>query len=64
MYTDWNSQVPMVAPFFGCTFGGWLYDAFIYTGDDSVVNTPYMGLGWLVKPLWQKRGAPQTRSPA
>ena len=24
--------VPMVAPFFGCTFGGWLYDMFIFTG--------------------------------
>ncbi|PYI11448.1 aquaporin [Aspergillus sclerotiicarbonarius CBS 121057] len=51
----WYFWVPMVAPFFGCTFGGWLYDAFIYTGDDSVVNSPYMGLGWLVKPLLHKR---------
>jgi aquaglyceroporin related protein len=24
--------VPMVAPFFGCTFGGWLYDVFLFTG--------------------------------
>ena len=24
--------VPMVAPFFGCTFGGWLYDMFLFTG--------------------------------
>lgn len=24
--------IPMVAPFFGCTFGGWLYDMFIFTG--------------------------------
>lgn len=24
--------VPMVAPFFGCLFGGWLYDVFIFTG--------------------------------
>ncbi|PWY91817.1 aquaporin [Aspergillus sclerotioniger CBS 115572] len=56
--------VPMVAPFVGCTLGGWLYDAFIYIGDDSVVNTPYMGLGWLVKPLRQKQGASQTHSPA
>ncbi len=24
--------IPMVAPFFGCTFGGWLYDVFIFTG--------------------------------
>jgi aquaglyceroporin related protein, other eukaryote len=25
--------VPMVAPFCGCTFGGWLYDVFIFTGE-------------------------------
>jgi aquaglyceroporin related protein len=24
--------IPMVAPFFGCLFGGWLYDVFIFTG--------------------------------
>lgn len=24
--------VPMVAPFFGCLFGGWLYDMFLFTG--------------------------------
>jgi len=35
--------VPMVAPFFGCTFGGWLYDVFLYTGE-SPINTPWMGL--------------------
>jgi len=35
--------VPMVAPFFGCLFGGWLYDVFIYTGE-SPINTPWMGL--------------------
>ncbi|RAK77356.1 MIP/aquaporin family protein [Aspergillus fijiensis CBS 313.89] len=28
--------IPMVAPFLGCAFGGWLYDVFIYTGADSV----------------------------
>jgi aquaglyceroporin related protein len=33
----------MVAPFFGCTFGGWLYDMFLYVGE-SPVNTPWMGL--------------------
>lgn len=33
----------MVAPFIGCTFGGFLYDVFIYTGE-SPVNTPWMGL--------------------
>jgi len=29
--------IPMVAPFFGCTFGGWLYDMFIFTGE-SISN--------------------------
>ncbi|ATZ53607.1 Bcaqp9 [Botrytis cinerea B05.10] len=35
--------VPMVAPFIGCLFGGWLYDVFIFTGE-SPINTPWMGL--------------------
>lgn len=35
--------VPMVAPFFGCVFGGFLYDALLFTGE-SPINTPYMGL--------------------
>jgi len=29
--------IPMIAPFFGCTFGGWLYDMFIFTGE-SIPN--------------------------
>lgn len=33
----------MVAPFFGCTFGGFLYDMLLFTGD-SPINTPYLGL--------------------
>ena len=33
----------MVAPFFGCTFGGFLYDATLYVGE-SPINLPYMGL--------------------
>lgn len=41
--------VPMVAPFFGCTFGGFLYDVFIFTGD-SPINTPWMGLKRLIRP--------------
>jgi len=41
--------VPMVAPFFGCTFGGWLYDMFLFTGE-SPVNTPYLGLKRLILP--------------
>ncbi len=32
----------MVVPFFGCAFGGLLYDLFIYTGE-SPVNTPWIG---------------------
>jgi len=35
--------IPMVAPFCGCTFGGFLYDVFIFTGE-SPINTPWMGL--------------------
>ncbi|KAF1991931.1 aquaglyceroporin like protein [Aulographum hederae CBS 113979] len=41
--------VPMVAPFFGCLLGGFLYDVFIFTGE-SPVNTPWMGLRRLVRP--------------
>lgn len=41
--------IPMVAPFFGCLFGGFLYDVFIYTGE-SPINTPYMGLQRLAQP--------------
>lgn len=35
--------VPMIAPFFGCVFGAFLYDVFIFTGE-SPVNTPWLGL--------------------
>lgn len=41
--------VPIVAPFIGCTFGGFLYDVFIYTGP-SPINTPWMGLKRLLRP--------------
>lgn len=41
--------IPMVAPFFGCTFGGWLYDMFMFTGE-SPVNTEAAGLLRLAKP--------------
>lgn len=44
-----RAQVPMVAPFFGTTFGGWLYDMFLYAGE-SPVNTPWMGLKRLIRP--------------
>jgi aquaglyceroporin related protein len=46
-------QVPMVAPFFGCTFGGFLYDALLFTGE-SPVNTPYMGLYRLIPSMRAK----------
>ncbi|OOQ84321.1 Aquaporin-7 [Penicillium brasilianum] len=42
--------VPMVAPFLGCTFGGWIYDVFLYTGQDSPVNTPWLGIKRLLHP--------------
>jgi len=41
--------IPMVAPFFGTTFGGFLYDVFIYTGQ-SPINTPWMGLRRFSRP--------------
>jgi aquaglyceroporin related protein len=43
-------KVPMVAPFFGCCFGGWLYDMFLFTGD-SPINTPWLGLKRLTRPI-------------
>lgn len=33
----------MVAPFFGCLFGGFLHDVFLYQGD-TPINTPWMGV--------------------
>ncbi|KAK5199269.1 glycerol channel [Exophiala xenobiotica] len=41
--------IPMIAPFIGCTFGGFLYDTLIYTGE-SPINTPWMGLKRVVHP--------------
>lgn len=35
--------IPMVAPFIGCLLGGFFYDLFIYTGDESPLNWPWMG---------------------
>jgi aquaglyceroporin related protein, other eukaryote len=40
----------MVAPFLGCTFGGFLYDVFIYTGPESPINTPWMGFKRIFRP--------------
>ncbi|KAK1082880.1 glycerol channel [Friedmanniomyces endolithicus] len=42
--------VPIVAPFCGCLFGGILYDVFLYTGPDSLVNQPWFGLKDLARP--------------
>jgi aquaglyceroporin related protein len=41
--------IPMVAPFCGCMFGGFIYDLLIYTGP-SPVNTPWLGMKRLFKP--------------
>ncbi|KAE8314856.1 aquaporin-like protein [Aspergillus transmontanensis] len=49
-----NDQIPIIAPFLGCTFGGWMYDMFLYTGAESPVNTPYIGLRKFVTPLRPK----------
>jgi aquaglyceroporin related protein len=43
----------MVAPFFGCTFGGFLYDVLLFTGQ-SPINTPYWGLYRIVPSLRRK----------
>lgn len=37
-------QVPMVAPFCGTAFGGWLYDAFLYGGESPVHSMPLVDL--------------------
>lgn len=47
---DYYFWVPMVASFLGCAFGGFLYDVFIYTGPESPINTPWLGLKRLVRP--------------
>lgn len=57
--------VPMVAPFFGCCFGGWLYDVFLYTGE-SPINTPWMGLKRLIRPtrsVWSNTALDSQDSP-
>jgi aquaglyceroporin related protein, other eukaryote len=47
--------IPMVAPFLGCTFGAFLYDFFMYTGPESPVNTPWLGLKDLVTQPWRSK---------
>jgi len=51
---NWYFWVPMVAPFFGCTFGGFLYDVFLFTGE-SPINTKAMGLARLLPNNWNRR---------
>jgi aquaglyceroporin related protein len=46
--------VLIFAPFIYCTFGGFLYDSFIYTGTSSI-NTRWMGLKRLVGPNQAKK---------
>ncbi|PSK53199.1 hypothetical protein C1H76_4842 [Elsinoe australis] len=48
---NWYFWVPMVSPFLGCTFGGFLYDLLLFTGE-SPINTPYIGL-WRLWPGWR-----------
>jgi aquaglyceroporin related protein len=49
--------IPMVAPFLGCTFGGFLQDFFVYTGPESPVNTPWPGFKYLFSGggYWRKK---------
>ncbi|KAK5061301.1 hypothetical protein LTR84_007843 [Exophiala bonariae] len=46
---DYYFWVPMICPFIGCTFGGFMYDLLIYTGE-SPINTPWIGLKRVVRP--------------
>lgn len=46
--------VPMVAPFCGCTFGGFLYDVFLFTGE-SPINTEALGLARLLPQHWNRK---------
>lgn len=39
----------MICPFIGGTFGGFLYDTLIFTGE-SPINTPWMGWKRVVRP--------------
>ncbi|KAJ5923630.1 hypothetical protein N7454_008875 [Penicillium verhagenii] len=57
---DYYFWVPMVAPFLGCTFGAWIYDLFLYTGLDSPINTPWMGIKRLFGPLHTRQVALQS----
>ena len=50
----------MVSPFLGCTFGGFLYDLLIYTGE-SPINTSYLGFGKLMGMKKNRRRSLQHR---
>lgn len=55
--------VPIVAPFLGCLFGGWLYDTFLFTGE-SPINTPWMGWMRVLRPTrskWSSHAAQKER---
>lgn len=45
---DYYWWVPTFVPFFGCLFGGLLYDVFIFTGP-SPVNAPWFGLKEVIR---------------
>ena len=47
--------VPIIASFLECIFGGFLYNAFIYTGPESPIKSPWMGLKRLVRPELPRR---------
>ncbi|KAL6249576.1 glycerol channel [Rhinocladiella similis] len=51
---DYYFWVPMVAPFLGCTFGGFLYDVFLFTGE-SPINTEALGLTRLLPQRWNRK---------
>ncbi|CZT53017.1 related to aquaporin-9 [Rhynchosporium secalis] len=41
---DYYFWIPIVIPFLGCIFGAFVYDAMVYTGPESPLNRPSMGL--------------------
>jgi len=46
----------MVAPFLGCTFGGFPYEFFVYTGPESPVNTLWLRFKYLLSGgYWRKK---------
>ncbi|CZT24005.1 probable aquaglyceroporin [Ramularia collo-cygni] len=54
--------IPMVSPFLGCTFGGFLYDVLLFTGE-SPINTPYWGLYRIVPSLRKRYAGIKWESP-